>query len=316
MLNPSPVHSISAHPDPDESLIGFVFRLAKLRRHRSPRAIWAACGFKRLTNQPPLHCLEALAANARIPLADLEAISFGPPSSAHGTFSGMTLPYTLFDKWGKSDRRVCPQCLAEKPFHRAIWDIRLVAACPVHQKFLVATCQACRQPLKWRGNDLTRCSCLRGDLTRMQAVAVSEVELRGTRAAYGLLGQQAFRREADHVRSLEPFRDISDAAIVEFLCRIGMSLVSNGRIKFTLDRPGQYLGQFHLALTRGLELAERWPEDFLETLDRIAGRSLGGKVSSTLVLFRVIDGWLAKFPATQGVVLKAMLLEYRSRPRR
>jgi hypothetical protein len=310
---PTP-HSITAYPDPDESLIGYMFRLAKLRHLRNARSTMTGCGFRQFTNQPERSWLEALSADARIPVADLEAISFGPPDRSFGVFRGMALPGSLFDRRGGSQRRVCPECLAEKPFHRAIWDLRFVAACPFHLKFLMDTCQACRKPLRWQGNDPARCTCLRGDLTRMQAEPLTEAEIRGTKAIYGLLGHEAFRDEAGHVRSLIPFRDMTDAAIVDFLCRIGMTLISGGELNFTLARSGEYLWQFHEALTRGLELAEEWPDAFFEILDRATRWTGKYRYAPTAGLFTAIGRWLDEFPRGQGVVMREVLLEYRHRP--
>ena len=39
--------------------------------------------------------------------------------------------------------RVCPACLAEKPYHRRIWDHQQVDACPVHRLKLLDRCPSC-----------------------------------------------------------------------------------------------------------------------------------------------------------------------------
>ena len=185
-------HSISARPRPDESLVGYIFRLAHRRRLSSARRLADSVGFDRFTNRPARGWLEALAISAEVAVDELEAIAYGPPSDAVGLFRGVELPTNLFDRRGGSDRRLCPLCLAEHGHHRAMWDLMCIAACPVHAVRLVDACRTCGQALQWTGVDLTRCSCT-ADLTRMAVEHLPETALRGTRVVHGLLGDDPLR---------------------------------------------------------------------------------------------------------------------------
>jgi hypothetical protein len=55
--------------------------------------------------------------------------------------------------------RVCPECIRELGYARAIWDVRLVVACPRHHKLLLDTCPACGKTLTWMRRGLLTCSC-------------------------------------------------------------------------------------------------------------------------------------------------------------
>lgn len=55
--------------------------------------------------------------------------------------------------------RVCPECIQELGYARAIWDVRLVVACPRHHKLLLDTCPACGKTLTWMRRGLLTCSC-------------------------------------------------------------------------------------------------------------------------------------------------------------
>lgn len=312
-VTPDPVrhHAVSAHPLRDESLIGFVFRLAKLRRLPTGKTLWKQCGDQNLTNRPTPDRLQALADNARIDVSELRAISCGEPNRSVGAFRGIELPATVFDCRGAADRRICPDCLAEVPYHRAIWDLTFVAVCPVHLKVLVDACRVCGQPLKWAGDDLTRCRCRRGDLTSMVTSSVSGTDARGTKAVYGLLGDARFTKEADQTRTLTPFRDLRDGKIVEFLFRIGLELLAPRSKLFSMEQPNELAWEAHIALTRGLEVAENWPVAFFAVLDDMAARVPDTPARSLLRSVGTVDRWLAGLRVEEGTAVRIAAADYR-----
>lgn len=55
--------------------------------------------------------------------------------------------------------QICPECILELGYARAIWDVRLVVACPRHQTLLIDTCPACGKTLTWMRRGLLTCSC-------------------------------------------------------------------------------------------------------------------------------------------------------------
>jgi hypothetical protein len=55
--------------------------------------------------------------------------------------------------------RICPACIQELGYARAIWDVRLVVACPKHQTLLLDTCPNCGKTLTWMRRGLLTCSC-------------------------------------------------------------------------------------------------------------------------------------------------------------
>ncbi|MBV8458442.1 MAG: TniQ family protein [Acetobacteraceae bacterium] len=149
--------SLGSKPHSDESLIGFIFRLAKRRKMSSGRRLAFICGFDRLTNRPEPEWLAALARAAQTTVAPLEAISYGPPDDGRGVFRGIALPSNVFDGRGAAARRVCPHCLAESPHHRAIWDLFFIAICPVHRVELIDECRSCGNWLGWFGRGRAEC---------------------------------------------------------------------------------------------------------------------------------------------------------------
>ena len=304
-------HSVSARPRPDESLVGYIFRLAHRRRMPSAWTLARSVGFDRFTNRPARGWLEALATSAEVAVNELEAIAYGPPGDAVGWFRGVELPTNLFDRRGGADRRLCPLCLGEHRHHRAVWDLMCIAACPVHAVRLVDACRTCGQALQWTGTDLTRCNCT-ADLTRIAVEHLPETVLRGTRVVHGLLGDGRFAPDAAYARSLAPFQDLEPGSTVEFLFRAGLELVAGRRKVFSSEQPGELAWEAHVALNRGLEVAEGWPGAFLELLELLRVRSGKPLAISLLRSAGAVDRWLAGLPEASGAEIRRTVEEYRA----
>ena len=311
--DPGLAPALGIKPHPDESLIGFVFRLAARRRMSTGRRLAFACGFDRLTNQPKPEWLRNLATRAQVDPSSLEAISYGPPDDRRGVFRGAVLPSNVFDGRGGVPRKVCPQCLSESGHHRAFWDLSFIAICPVHRVELIDQCRSCGGWLRWLGRDLTRCGgrgCLGGDLTRMPANPVPDEDVRGTRTVHGLLGDERFQAEADHARSLEPFRDLGNSDIVEFLYRLGLETLGGRSKIFSLEQAGELAYQAHRALTLGLAAAQRWPDGFYEILDGMRRRSASTTSAGLRKYVVPVERWLDQLPEERGGALKEAVRVY------
>ena len=303
-------HSVSARPRPDESLVGYIFRLAHRRRLPSAWELARRTGFDRFTNRPARRWLEALATSAEVAVDELDAIAYGPPGDAVGWFRGVELPTNMFDRRGGADRRLCPLCLGEHGHHRAIWDLMCIAVCPVHAVRLADACRTCGNVLQWTGADLTRCTCM-ADLTNMDAEHLPDMALRGTRVVHGLLGDDRFAPDAAFARSLPPFQDMTPGSIVEFLFRAGLELVAGRRKVFSSEQPGELAWEAHVALNRGLEVAEGWPRAFFKLLEMMHERS--GKRLSVALLGSAgaVERWLAGLPEGAGVAIRLAVAEFR-----
>ncbi len=54
---------------------------------------------------------------------------------------------------------ICPNCLRERPVWWAVWDLGLVAACPLHRCLLINQCPACGKKVIWRRPAVEKCRC-------------------------------------------------------------------------------------------------------------------------------------------------------------
>lgn len=83
--------------------------------------------------------------------------------------------------------KVCPQCLAEERFHRAIWDLTYVVACPYHRCLLLDRCPSCHKKLSAKRQGPHLCSC-GYDLRSELVVPAEHAALRLTRLIYRAAG--------------------------------------------------------------------------------------------------------------------------------
>lgn len=79
-------------------------------------------------------------------------------------------------------RRVCPRCLEEAPYHRAVWDIAPMTACAIHGVMLLDRCPGCSKRLHWTYGSAVHCGnrrCVDGDLSTHDAPSVPASEMAG-----------------------------------------------------------------------------------------------------------------------------------------
>jgi hypothetical protein len=56
-------------------------------------------------------------------------------------------------------RRICPMCLWDDPYHRAVWALTFVNVCRKHRIDLVSHCPSCKEELSWNVSDISICQC-------------------------------------------------------------------------------------------------------------------------------------------------------------
>lgn len=66
------------------------------------------------------------------------------------------LPSLIYRPEGSA---VCPMCLAEKPYLRRIWSLKILDVCPTHRCDLVVFCPSCDQPPNWDRKSPEICQC-------------------------------------------------------------------------------------------------------------------------------------------------------------
>ncbi|MCO6415783.1 TniQ family protein [Siccirubricoccus sp. KC 17139] len=168
-------------------------------------------------------------------------------------------------------RQACPACLAENAYHRALWDMTFVTACPVHGTRLLDRCPApcCGKPLGWNLADLAHCSSLSctGDLREATPPRVPEAELGGVRALYRLLTDGACPEWGEQVAALP----VGEQLLLMF--HVGLVALGHERVTRPVHFVSRHPDEVHLVLEAGWRACQEWPRGFEALLDKRRARA-------------------------------------------
>lgn len=253
---------VRLQPHPDESLHGFLRRVGERNLAPSLKAFLASFGVKSRLAYSDTE-LARLADMLHVDVLDLATRQLAPDSC-----NVMLRPkYQI-----REGHKVCPWCIAEKPYQRIGWDHALIAACPHHDIQLVSSCVACGQGFNAAGQ-LDRCACGQ-PYAQNPAVAASEQDMALSALLLGV------EHPARH--SLPPaFRNgVPPADLVDLLCLLGKQLTGQSRFrgKATAD-------EMMVKAHTGFGLLWSWPTRFDE--------ALGARLASTEGpgLAKRLGGW-------------------------
>jgi len=122
--------------------------------------------------------------------------------------------------------QVCTQCLDEIGRARAVWEISLFTACPIHGCTLIDVCPQCRRSLSWRRPSLKSCFCGFDFASYVPDRASPEHIWISRCIEQGLLGNSAAENAIDDLYYLSK---LSLDSILRLLRSVGISEHMNGR---------------------------------------------------------------------------------------
>jgi len=237
-------------PEPDESLCGFILRVA-VHNGCSGDEMAGWLELPKLTdaqNADP----ETAAFLLRVKRETLTGMGFEDDST--GWVQGHGIPIKHLHR---VKRACCPDCLKEAAYYRRVWALRQVDVCPRHGKLLIDICSSCGSSLRWgKLSFLTSCGC--GSELDEQGSNVPAVDTTGAAVIYLHCGLdtpgQGLSRE---------FADLPLAALIELLFYLGrMDVVIAGGNPSHLHRAQMFTDRD--VLNAGARVALRWPEAFDE----------------------------------------------------
>lgn len=161
-------------PFPDESINGFIARIAQLNHFKHAMWVAEAAGVKFPQNFYKDDEIGRLATVTARPFDELRRIA--PKRGLRGSAGSVSL---LLGQDVPTNaivlrvRRFCPACVAtDSTYHRIAWTLRFARACELHECRLVDRCPVCRMPLNWRTEAADKCRC-GSPLASMSDVSVS-----------------------------------------------------------------------------------------------------------------------------------------------
>lgn len=158
MAHCTPRLLVRPHPSQDESLSNYCLRVSESNGYSTPSMMLTMAGVS-----PRVHVgvneADKVAALVNADPTLLKSIAYIRKVGAkQGTWRRGDQQYRPCEVTPRFTR-ICPSCIQELGYARAIWDIRLVVACPRHQILLLDTCPACGKTLTWKRRGLLTCSC-------------------------------------------------------------------------------------------------------------------------------------------------------------
>ncbi len=179
----TPIRSLLVTPAPyqDESLAGYILRLAECNYYKSPNWILNLAGLRanqRFQLEYQADVPSRLSQLIRISDNQLRLMALFPYEIVSQR-KRKNFYYRVY-KYG---RKLCPICLLEFCYCRQIWDWDLVKACPLHQCLLINKCDSCQQEIKWSRPGVARCHC-GGDFRNASVSVADSSQLRKSRYLY------------------------------------------------------------------------------------------------------------------------------------
>lgn len=179
--------------------------------------------------------------------------------------------------------KVCPACLAESNYYRAVWDLAPLTACPHHGCLLLDACPGCGKALSWKRNKVAVCSNQTGggakgrrpwpqdrmcgyDWREASTAHVGEQGLALSRQVYrlcGMPGTEAWAAPTGFPPVLlgQPLEELLAAVNCVAAHRRGVN-DTTGRYSV----PGRGNAELHEFFSEGLALFESWPSRFHDYL--------------------------------------------------
>jgi hypothetical protein len=207
-----------ALPQADESLYGWMLRLAEANGYASAKAVLSLA--QRGASPPLINFI----LNRFAQLVDGSFSDFARYDTANGKWSSQGGELGLGPQYFDPRPKVCPACLTDRSVLKSVWNLKIWRFCPQHFCKLIQSCPFCVKPLVRGQRAVTHCgnkSCAE-DLSR----CVSDPIPKDTLKMVGLLGDVASGRISVTFPDLpESFKEISLGDLVRLITFLSTPLL-------------------------------------------------------------------------------------------
>jgi hypothetical protein len=142
-------------PYQDESLAGYLIRLAEFNYYPSPQSILKLIGWQKQRHFKLVkssHELSLLSQLIKVQESELWRMAEGGKVKVEQEEIKL-YPLSQFS------RKFCPLCLEQLAYFRKVWDSELIKACPFHQCLLITKCPQCQQSINGLRSQIIKCQC-------------------------------------------------------------------------------------------------------------------------------------------------------------
>lgn len=257
---------IVPHLFPDETLTGYLLRLAEDNGYAGNKQICAALGL-------PIESLDGCGPTLGPSEVDLSSVAQATglqenklqqscfhrsPCQQCATFAGISYPiqYIKF-KYPK----FCAACLAESPYHRWYWDLAHMTVCIKHKLKLIDKCPSCKKRISWDRHSLTSCACGCSWTEVEEQTITDPAELWISQRVLMLIGQGVERSDQDCLTAL----GLADLLDVTFFAA-ELYLLATKSWTLKLRKQNQV---FHIGLAVAYSLLADPPTSLFTFLDQL-----------------------------------------------
>lgn len=166
--------------------------------------------------------------------------------------------------WNFRHPRYCPVCLEESLYWRASWDISLMTACSRHRLRLLDSCQNCGKSLSWDRHNAAYCSSCTHPLT-----------LRASGEKMVAIEELWFVQELEHRLVYEPrlldqsMRHMTLDCFHEIAFRLGVCVIRRQRLMPRKIRLARSMDAAQSIAYVAGRIFYAWPNGLFEVLDEL-----------------------------------------------
>jgi hypothetical protein len=245
-----------------------VLRVSEDNGYNSPWSVYRLADMRSNERKAPGVDIEKLARITNWPQEKLDLIAYsasvGQPRWCR-LLGHPVLPQDL----NLTHPRFCPQCVREKGFLEAHWDLALMVACPVHQCQLASSCPECGRRLRWFRHGLLECEC-GGDLSNCEISSISEAEA----STLDMIRRKALSSPPDQTN---PTRLPQDQLMAMGLRSMLLAIRTIAKHRILADGTGGRNSAKEIVSAAARVLVQ-WPANFIALLEDI-GRQLPADIS-------------------------------------
>ena len=295
------------HPAPfrTESLLGYILRLSEENGYTTPWSLLLLAQIRQHEARSTGMKVTKLAQICNRPQNELQSISYRWPGDRPRCcrlLGHLLTPRELV----VTRPKLCPECVMEKGFIEAHFDLALMTGCPVHSRSLLSRCPGCMKPLRWFRPGLLECHC--GASLRnadLPAISGAEADLLDIMRRK-ILGLAAGR---DYASGL-PGSYLEVMSLQPLLSLVGML----GRRRMVVDNDSDRRNSQRIVFAAASVLAD-WPNNFFRLLREITEEmptdSPAGVARGRLSgIYRSLFSLRGILPAAEGDFLRIAFLGF------
>jgi len=240
-----------------ESLYGYILRLTEENGYPDWSSIFLLANIPRHERGTAHIQVSQLAEITNQPEQALELIRYTSPGMSVVRCRLLAHPLAVTDLRLKTPQ-ICPDCVEEKGYIEAHFDLSFMMGCPIHQKTLLSVCPKCLQPLSWARPALLQCHCgaflpesTRTSLSQPEVTLLDIIRRR-------VLG------EPDRVyHSGLPTRELQSLTL-DCLIQLINTLGRSASERSTADLVGQ-----EQVVKSATQTLDEWPKRFIQHLEQL-----------------------------------------------